>query len=95
MGSKAEMKCEDCRFWEEKKRAKPGNGARMGYCRCRPPIATGCFVPKANPIAGSITPQLAEMTLWPQVSANNWCGEFESRILTKPVTKNETQTKMG
>ena len=83
------MKCEDCRFWEEKKGAKPSNGARMGYCRRNPPIATGCFVPKPGRIAGSITPQLVEMTLWPQVSANNWCGEFESRILTNPVQEAE------
>ena len=71
------MKCENCRFWEEKKEIKPGNGVRMGFCRRNPPIATGCFVPKAGRIAGTVTPQLVEMTIWPQVSANNWCGEFE------------------
>ena len=85
----AEMKCEDCRFWEEKESANPGNGVRMGFCRRRPPIATGCFVPKAGRIAGIVTPQLVEMTIWPQVSANNWCGEFELRILTEQEA-NET-----
>ena len=77
------IKCEDCRFWEEKKEIKPGNGVQMGYCRRNPPIATGCFVPKAGRIVGTVTPQLVEMTLWPQVSANNWCGEGKPRILTE------------
>jgi hypothetical protein len=76
------MTCENCRFWEETKKTVPANGVRMGYCRRNPPIATGCFVPKPGRIAGSITPQLVEMTLWPQVSASNWCGESEARILT-------------
>ena len=77
------MNCENCRFWEEKKKINPGNGVRMGFCRCNPPIATGCFVPKPGRIAGTMTPQLIEMTIWPQVSAINWCGEGEPRILTE------------
>lgn len=77
------MKCEDCRFWEEKENANPGNGVRMGFCRRNPPIATGCFVPKAGRIAGTVTPQLVEMTIWPQTQAGAWCGEGKPRILTE------------
>ena len=77
------MKCENCRFWEQKENISQGNDVWMGYCRRNPPIATGCFVPKAGRIAGTVTPQLVEMTIWPKVSANNWCGEFEPKILTE------------
>ena len=75
------MKCEGCRFWEQK--GVPNNGVQMGFCRRRPPIATGCFVAKTGRIAGTVTPQFVEMTIWPQVSANNWCGEGEPKILTE------------
>ena len=84
----AKMKCEECGFWEVKKVAVPNNGVRMGYCRRNPPIATGCFVPKTNRINGTVTPQLVEMTIWPQVSANNWCGEGKPKILTEQEANN-------
>ncbi len=55
----AEMKCENCKFWEEKKKVEPGR----------------------------IAPQLVEMTLWPQVSANNWCGELKELTTRIPERK--------
>ena len=83
----AEMKCDDCRFWEQVKTAKAGNGVIMGFCRRNPPIATGCFVPKPGRIAGTVTPQLVEMTIWPKTQAGAWCGEGEKKSLGKQMVE--------
>ena len=73
--------CKDCKFWVEQEAQGPkqDNGILKGECRCNPPIATGCFLPKLNMISGDMEPQLIETTVWACTLATYWCGKWEAR----------------
>lgn len=75
------MTCNNCRFWEERKAAKPNGEPKQvqGHCHRYPAVATGNFVPQVNKITQQVQPQLIETTVWPLTNSNGWCGEFEER----------------
>jgi hypothetical protein len=62
--------CSCCRFWE-----RVHAESDVGQCRRYPPQASDIETTEDSP-AG-----LAILHDWPLTLANNWCGEFISRVL--------------
>lgn len=59
------MRCKDCRYFDEKPAPNIMFKGIWGFCRRRAP----------HPQVGVFQEMIT--TLWPDVSANEWCGEYE------------------
>lgn len=58
------MHCLICKFWEPDAGENDDYGNALGWCHRYPPITK---------------PLTEECHGWPEVSANQWCGEFKAK----------------
>ncbi len=65
--------CSNCKFYGSMVAV---NKTILTLCRRRPPVVTGMLAPTGD---GRV--QFIEQTMWPQVRAEHWCGEFEPAII--------------
>lgn len=56
--------CEFCRFYDQ------------SACKRYPPARV--YIPGVRPESGPDAPPVADVTVWPVVRVDNWCGEFEA-----------------
>ena len=65
------MKCEDCKFWEER------TGTSEGYCHRNAPI---CYFYRWKDVEHNMLDDaLTSAAAWPSTELDDWCGEFQSK----------------
>jgi len=61
-----QMKCEDCRFWDQDNKI-----SSLGVCRRHAPRAS---------IGESVRGEKATDAIWPRTTGDQWCGEWIAKI---------------
>lgn len=76
--------CRFCSFFDSQTR--PDIGQVVSLCRKNAPIGSGTVIGMTPPQTGPNGQQIqsqpiwAYSTLWPAVSASDWCGEFAQKL---------------
>lgn len=68
-------KCVNCKHYRP---ADPGEG--LGACRHSPPHVSIVMVPQQNALTRQVQMGAQQMSAWPLVQEDQWCGQWAGKI---------------
>lgn len=74
------MICKDCRYFE----------SESSTCRKNPPTAHVLLVPQQFALNG-FHPAIQNITTWPQIPKESWCGAFEGVVRFQGIKQGASQ----